>query len=627
LSLSIPATNSRRGEAYTVLRRIWAENSRSYRGLYAVAAACLIMVSATTALAAWIMKPLIDDLFVEHRFERAPLICGAIVAIFIVRGIATYGQGVTLSKIGNSMVARYQKRIFQHLMKLGVDFFSETRSGQLAARINENVTSIRDLLSITLKSTAGDLLSLVGLVGLMIYQEPYLAASIFVIGPPLIWAVNYIMRRVRTVTRESVDINSRLIGAMQESMQGIAVVKAFTMEEQLTARITRLVDHAESRYNKIARVSERLTPVTEMLAGLAVAGVVAYASWRAAVDNHPPGDIMAFITALLLAYDPARRLARTQVNVERALVNARMIYELLDVEPRQQDAPGAADIEVGHGAVHFDKVSFSYVAGVPVLRELTFTAAAGRTTAIVGASGAGKSTLVALLERFYDVDSGTITIDGQDIATVTKGSLRRSIAYVSQQPYLFEGTIRDNIRYGRPSASDADIERAARQAEADGFIRQQPDGYDTAVGENGVTLSGGQRQRVSIARAIVRDAPILLLDEATSALDNESEAKVQQALTEIMRGRTTIVIAHRLSTVVNADHIVVLDQGRLVEEGTHAALMADPDSVYARFHRLQGDRGLGLVADDAAGEDEDIAGPGSTAAGGRRRVRAARRKA
>jgi ATP-binding cassette subfamily B protein len=610
-----------------VLKRIWVENGRSFRGLYALAAACLIAVSATTALAAWIMKPLVDDLFVNRRFDRAPLICAAIVAIFVVRGVATYGQGITLSMIGNSMVARYQKRIFHHLMRLGVDFFSETRSGRLAARINENVNSVRDLLSITLKSTAGDLLSLVGLVGLMVYQEPVLAASIFVIGPPLIWAVNYIMRRLRSVARESVEINSRLIGAMQESMQGVAVVKAFTMEDQLTARITGLVDHAESRYNKIARVSERLTPVTEMLAGLAVAGVVAYATWRAATDNHPPGDIMAFITALLLAYDPARRLARTQVGIERALVNARMVYELLDVEPRQQDAPDAPDIEVSRGAVHFDRVSFAYVPGVPVLRELTFTAAAGKTTAIVGASGAGKSTLVALLERFYDVDSGTISIDGQDIAKVTKESLRRSIAYVSQQPYLFEGTIRDNIRYGRPSASDADIEKAALQAEADGFIRQQPEGYGTAVGENGATLSGGQRQRVSIARAIVRDAPILLLDEATSALDNESEAKVQQALTDIMQGRTTIVIAHRLSTVVNADHIVVLDQGRLVEEGTHATLMADPHSVYARFHRLQGDGGLGLVADDGMGRPGE---PGlvsdSAAAGSRRRVRATARK-
>jgi ATP-binding cassette subfamily B protein len=242
-------------------------------------------------------------------------------------------------------------------------------------------------------------------------------------------------------------------------------------------------------------------------------------------------------------------------------------------------------------------VSFRYVEEVPVLQDLSFTAAAGKMTAIVGASGAGKTTLVALLQRFYDVDAGTIEIDGQDISKVTKHSLRGSIAYVSQSPYLFEGTIRDNIRYGRLSATDAEIEQAAIQAAADGFIRMQPQGYDTPVGENGATLSGGQRQRVSIARAIVRNAPILLLDEATSALDNEAEARVQQALTQVMAGRTTIVIAHRLSTVVNADHIIVMEQGRLVEEGTHASLMADPYSVYARFHRIQGVDGLGLVDD------------------------------
>ena len=327
------------GEVFAMLRRIVAENGRDYIGLYALATVCLVLVAATTGLAAWIMKPLVDYLFVQQRYDRAPLICGAIIVIFIIRGIATYGQAVTLSRIGNGVVARYQKRIFQHLMKLGVSFYNDTRSGRLAAQINENVVGIRDLLGVTLKSIAGDLVSLVGLVGVMVWQQPVLAASIFLIGPPLVWAVDYIMRRVRRVTRESVEINSHLIGAMQEAVQGITVVKAFTMEDQLTARISGLVDSAEARYNKIARVSERLAPVSEMLAGFAVAGVVGYATYRAATDNHPPGDIMAFITALLLAYDPVRRLARTQVNVERALVNARMIYEILDLEPQQGDAP------------------------------------------------------------------------------------------------------------------------------------------------------------------------------------------------------------------------------------------------------------------------------------------------
>ncbi|MFC5386729.1 ABC transporter ATP-binding protein [Aquamicrobium segne] len=590
------------GEVIAVLKRIFSENGREYIGYYAFTIFCLLTSAATAGLAAWIMKPLVDDIFVAQRYDRAIWICGGIIAIFLIRGMVTYGYSVTLAKIGNNVVARYQKRVFQHLMLLGLDFFSDTRSGRLAARINENVAGIRDLMGMTLRSVAGDLVALIGLIGVMIWQQPYLAASIIVIGPPLVWAVNYIMRRVRSVTRESVTVNSHLIGAMQEAVQGIAVVKAFTMEEQLSARIARLVDHAEGRYNKIARVSERLGPITESLAGFAVAGVIGYASYKAATTSHPPGDVMAFITALLLAYDPARRLARTQVNVERALVNARMIYEILDTEPQQGDVPGAGELAVRQGEVRFDEVSFAYVPGQPVLDKVSFVVRPGKTTAIVGASGSGKSTLVALLQRFYDVDGGTITIDGQDITKFTKHSLRQSIAYVSQQPYLFEGTIRDNIRYGRPEASDRETELAARLAAADEFIRQQPEGYDTQVGENGATLSGGQRQRVSIARAMLRDAPLLLLDEATSALDNESEARVQQALNEAMRGRTTIVIAHRLSTVVNADNIIVLEQGRVVEQGTHAQLMADADGVYARFYRFQGDNGPGLVDDSAADE-------------------------
>lgn len=593
------------GEVFAVLKRIFGENGREYLGLYIVTIICLAVMAATTGLAAWIMKPLVDDIFVHRMYERAPIICGGVILIFFVRGIANYGQAVTLAKIGNNVVARYQKRVFQHLMRLGVDFFNETRSGRLAARINENVGGVRDLMGLTLRSVAGDIVSLIGLIGVMVWQQPYLAASVLVVGPPLVWAVNYIMRRVRRVTRESVTINSHLIGAMQEAVQGIAVVKAFTMEDQLSVRVGELVDLAESRYNKIARVSERLGPFTEMLAGFAVAGVIGFAAYQAATTNHPPGDVLAFITALLLAYDPARRLARTQVGLERALVNARMIYELLDLEPRQRDVPGAVAAKIERGEVRFKDVSFAYTENNPVLHKVNFTAAAGKTTAIVGASGAGKTTLVALLQRFYDLDGGKIEIDGQDISKVTKRSLRQSIAYVSQQPYLFEGSIRDNIRYGRPDASDAEVEQAADRAAADEFIRQQPEGYDTQIGENGANLSGGQRQRVSIARAIVRRAPILLLDEATSALDNESEARVQQALGEVMQGRTTIVIAHRLSTVVNADRIVVLEQGRVIEEGTHASLMADPHSAYARFHRLQGGKGLGLI-DDKADEKQPV---------------------
>ncbi|TRC96093.1 ABC transporter ATP-binding protein [Mesorhizobium sp. WSM4306] len=588
---------ARPAEVTAVLRRILAENSRDYHWYYAVAIICSLLVSGTTAFSAWIMAPMVNQIFYERQGGAVIWICAGFMGAFMIRGFAGYGQAVALATIGNNLVARYQRRIFDHLMKLGVDFFNDTRSGRLAAQVNENVGGIRDLLSLTLVSITRDAVTLVGLVGVMIYQDPVLSLSSLLIGPPLIWAVVYITRRVRKINRESVLINSRLIGAVQEATQGIAIVKAFTMEEELSRRIGDLAASAEQRSNKIARVSERLSPISDMLAGLAVTAVIGYSGYRALVLGQPPGAVFSFITALILAYDPARRLARMQVSMERALVNARMIYELLDREPKQGDAPGATEAHFTTGAVRFNNVSFRYVEEVPVLQELSFTAAAGKMTAIVGASGAGKTTLVALLQRFYDVDAGTIEIDGQDISKVTKHSLRGSIAYVSQSPYLFEGTIRDNIRYGRLSATDAEIEQAAIQAAADEFIRQQPQGYDTPVGEGGATLSGGQRQRVSIARAIVRNAPILLLDEATSALDNEAEARVQEALTHVMADRTTIVIAHRLSTVVNADHIIVMEQGRLVEEGTHASLMADPHSVYARFHRVQGKKGLGLVDD------------------------------
>jgi len=575
-----------------VIRRILAENGRDYVWYYVFAIACLLMVAATTAFMAWIMRDVVDELFASRRQDLIIYICGAILAAFTIRGLASYGQAVMLARIGNNLVARYQRRIFDHLMKLDVGFFTSTRSGRLAARISENVTGIRDLLSLTLTAIARDAVSLVGLVVVMFIQDLTLSLMALAIGPPIIFAVNYLMRRLRRATREAVEVNSRLIGAMQEATQGIQVVKAFTMEKLLATKISALVDDAEKRANRIARVAERMTPITEMLAGVAIAGVIAYAGYRASVDAQAPGAVISFVTALLLAYDPARRLARVQVNLERSLVNARMIYEILDLEPQQGDVPGALDLVPTKGELRFDDVRFAYAEDLPVLRGVSFVARAGKTTAIVGASGAGKSTLIALLQRFYDPSGGSIEIDGQDIAKVTKASLRGSMAYVSQQPYLFEGSIRDNIRYGRPDATDAEVEAAAKLAQADEFISQQPHGWDTLVGENGATLSGGQRQRLSIARAILRDAPILLLDEATSALDNESELRVQQALENVMHNRTTLVIAHRLSTVVNADHIVVLDEGRLVEEGTHASLVTRAGGAYARFHFLQGDRSI-----------------------------------
>ena len=571
----------------SVLKRVIAENGRDHVRSYAFAISCLVMVALSTAFTAWIMEKVVNEAFANKRADIVWLICGSILAAFVLRGFATYGQAVTLSKIGNNIVARYQRRIYSHLMSLSVGFFAEARSAHLAAQISQNINGVRDVLNLTVTSTARDLLTLVALIGVMVTKDWVLSLIVFAVAPPLLYALRYVSKRLRAATREAVEQNSRVLGAMQETIQGIAVVKAFTMEGELDSKVSRIIKAAEGRANRIARLSERTSPLTETFAGFAISSVLAYAAFRSIYDNVPPGAFFAFVTALLMAYDPARRLAKLQVQLDRAVVNAQMIYALLDMQPAQREMAGAKDLVVDKARVELKNVVFSYGSGSPILRGVDLVAEGGQTTALVGPSGAGKSTIISLIPRFYDPAEGAILIDGQNIAEVTKSSLRHQLAYVSQQPYLFEGTIRDNIRYGRPEATDAEVEEAARLAYAHDFILAQPVGYETPVGENGMSLSGGQRQRLSIARALVRNAPILLLDEATSALDNESEAAVQKALDTAMRGRTVIVIAHRLSTVVKADKIIVMHEGRVMEEGTHEVLAQRKDGLYARLNNLQ----------------------------------------
>ncbi|MBB3426116.1 ATP-binding cassette subfamily B protein [Rhizobium sp. BK312] len=587
MKLPDPKSKNVDSEAITgMLKRIIAENGRDHIRGYAIAITCLILVALSTAYIGYIVKSVIDSAFIARNIVDAWKICFSIFLVFVVRGFAGYFQSVILSKIGNNIIARYQRRLYSHLMTLSVGFFSEARSAQLAARISQNVSGIRDVMNLTITSTARDLLTFVALLCVMVFQDPVLSIAFVVIAPPLFFALRYISKRLRAATRDAIVLNSHVLGAMQETIQGVSIVKAFTMEEELERKINKLITAAEHRQNRIARLSERNGPLIETVAGFAIASLFAYAAYRSIYDNVSPGVFFSFATSLLLAYDPARRLAKLQVQLERAVVNARMIYELLDMEPRQRDLPDAKPLNVTDARIEFRDVHFAY-GDESVLSGVNFTAEGGQTTALVGPSGAGKSTVINLIPRFYDPKSGSIFIDGQDIAHVTKQSLREQLAYVSQQPYLFEGTIRDNIRYGRPNATDAEIEEAARLAYAHDFIEAQPMGYDTPVGENGVTLSGGQRQRLSIARALVRNAPILLLDEATSALDTESEAAVQKALEEAMSGRTVVVIAHRLSTVIRAEKIVVMQNGRVVEEGNHETLATADNGLYARLNNLQ----------------------------------------
>ena len=569
-----------------ILKRVFAENARDHVNGYIFAIICLVIIAGTTAFTAWIMETVVNEIFANQRGDLVALVCGSIFLAFTLRGFATYGQSVTLNKIGNNIIAGYQRKVFTHLMNLSLSFYDEERSAQLIAKVNANINGVRDIMNLVITSAARDLLSLIALIGVMFMKDPMLSLIIFVAAPPVVITLRYISKKIRSVSRESVEVNSRVFGAMQESVQGIAVVKAFTMENQLFSKVDKLIARSENRNNRIAKLSQRTAPLTETFAGGAIAAVVAYAGFRTIYQGIPPGSFFSFITAVLLAYDPAKRLAKLQVQLERATTNARMLYEVLDTTPRQPDRADAPKLSVSDATVRFENVTFGY-SDEDTLKSVSFTAEGGKTTALVGPSGAGKTTIISLLPRFYDLRSGVITIDGQDIAGVTKSSLRAQIAYVTQRPYLFEGTIADNIRYGRPEAKDDEIIEAAKLSHAHDFIMAQPLGYETPIREGGSSLSGGQQQRISIARAIIRQAPILLLDEATSALDAESESFVQKALEEAMRGRTVIVVAHRLSTVRNADKIVVMQDGTIAEEGTHDALVADEDGLYAHLSRLQ----------------------------------------
>ena len=569
-----------------MLKRILRENGREYIGTYAIAIVCMLFIAASTAFLAWIMEDVINEAFVNQDAEAIWYVAGGILAAFVIRGAASYIEAVSLNLIGNNIVARYQQRLFDHLMALNLSFFSDTRSAQIAAQISQNVTGIRDTLNLTITLLARDVVTLLALIVVMFSKDAVLSMVVFFVAPPIILSLRYIARRLRTATRQAIDLNSQVLGAMQETVQGITIVKSFTMEERLSERVSHIIGSAEQRANRIARLGERTSPITETLSGVAISSVIVYAAYRSIYNAVPPGAFFSFITALLLAYDPARRLTKLQINLEKAVVNARMIYEILDTEPLQGDKENAIELKVSGGEIEFKDVSFRYPDSELVLNGVSFTAQAGKTTAIVGPSGAGKSTIISLVPRFYDPESGSVLIDGVDIEDVTKSSLRKNLAYVSQQPWLFEGTIRDNIRYGLPEASDEDIEEAAKLAYAHEFILEQPQGYDTPVGENGITLSGGQRQRLSIARALVRNAPILILDEATSALDNESEAAVQKALDKAMKGRTVLVIAHRLSTIAKADKIVVMETGKVVEEGSHSELSGQSGGVYSRLQNI-----------------------------------------
>jgi ATP-binding cassette subfamily B protein len=569
-----------------LLRRLVREKWRTYAPQYALGFVFMALVGGTTAASAWMMKDVINRIFVNRDRDSLVWIPLVIIAIFAVKGIASYFQEITLARIGNRVVAETQRQMFDHLLKMDVGFYQRHSSSDLITRITTNANAARDMLNIIALGLGRDLFTLVSLVIVMVSQDPIMAVIALTAGPVISVGLTRMVRRIRKVAHSGIMSNADIVGAMRETTQGIAIVKAFQLESHLRGRMNDAVGAVERMSNKMAQVQARVSPLVETMGGLAIALVVAYAGWRNLHYNETPGEFFAFITALLLAADPARRLSRLRVQLAANAVGVRMMYELIDAPMAEEEPVRKPSLVIRRGEVRFDKVMFAYQPAIPVLNELDLVAPAGCTTALVGLSGAGKSTIFSLLQRFWTPSGGVITIDGQSIADVSLCSLRRQLSLVTQDVFLFEGTIKENIKAGRHEVCDEAVIMAAKAAHADEFIRSLSRGYDTPVGELGSQISGGQRQRISIARAFLKDAPIVLLDEPTSALDSEAEQIIQSALSKLKRGRTTLVIAHRLTTILKADLIHVVDAGRVVESGTHAELIAG-DGRYARLYRLQ----------------------------------------
>lgn len=569
-----------------LIHRLLSENFRTYARKYALAFVFMGLVAASTALSAWIMRDVVNEIFVDRDFSKVWLISGTVMVIFIVKGLATYGQTVILALVGNAIVADHQRKLYRHFLSQGADFFHDYPSSELITRISHNAQAARNVLNMLVTSFGRDLFSLIGLILVMVIQDPIMSMIAFFVAPPAIYAVSRLVKRVKKIAKAEFLSLTQITQNMQESALGYRIIRTFGLQSVMGNHMGEAITGVELRANKIAKLGARTSPLMETLGGIAIAMVILYSGYRTIVGGQSPGEFISFLTALLLAYEPAKRLSRLQVGLESGLVGVRLMFEILDRPSKLIEKEEAKDLQIDKGSITFNNVSFSYQEDEAIIKGLTLTANGGERTALVGPSGGGKSTLLALVQRFYDVSDGSISVDGQDIRDITLNSLNDHIALVTQDTVLFTGTIGENIAYGRIGASQEEIEQAAKDAFAHDFIMGLPEGYDTLVGENGASLSGGQKQRLAIARAILKDAKIVLLDEATSALDSESEAKVQAAFDRLSEGRTTLVIAHRLSTIRNADKICVIKAGSLMEEGSHEDLMAN-EAHYAKLVQLQ----------------------------------------
>ncbi len=572
--------------AAILIRRLIMEQGITYWRRYLMAFGLMAIAAGSTAGATYVLGQVINQAYVDKNIPGIAMFAGITVVLLFIKGVATYGHMVILNKISNAILASNQRQLFAKLMSESIGFFSQRHSSEFLARLTAGAKSITDVLNMLVNAIGRDFLMLISMLAVMVWQDPLMSFIGLVAVPPAMLMLRKLVKRIKGLAYNQFTGTADIMETMQESLQGIRTVKAFTLEDAMQQRIDEHIATVENNANKMARVANRSNPLMEMLGGFAVAGCLMYGGYSVVALGSTPGQFFTFLTAFLMATEPAKRLARLNIDLNSQLVGARMLLEVVDSPASEQADDDKPALKLSDARIELRDVNFAYRPGEPVLNRMSFTAEPGKVTALVGPSGGGKSTVLALLLRFFETREGDILIDGQSILSVSRRSLRQQTAYVGQDVYLFRDTIRANIAFGKGGATEAEIIDAATAACAHDFIMSFPLGYDTPVGEHGAQLSGGQRQRIAIARALIKNAPIILLDEATAALDSESEKQVQEAIEHLCQGRTTIVIAHRLHTIMHADAILVVEGGEIVERGRHEELLRR-GGRYASFFRLQ----------------------------------------
>ena len=555
------------------IERLLKQYLRPYVKILILGFVCMLLLSAASVAPAKLIENVVNDIFIAKNADMLLPVTLFIVGAFFFKGIAHYGAVVCMDYVGQRIVANIQSDLFKALIAADLAFFHNTPSGELVSRFTNDVDKLRYAVTGTLSSVGKDTLTFAFFVGLMFYQDCFLASVSFFVVAMASLPVAGIGKRIRRASTNIQEETASLVILLTQAFQGIRLVKSYCMESYENSRIHGLVETIFKRTYKASKTRSTTHPLMEFLGGTATAIVIFYGGKQVIAGVHTPGAFFSFIAALMLVYEPLKRLANLNSNLQEQLGAAGRVFAILDYTPAIVSPENPEAFDHIKGAITFDKVHFSYDGTHPILDHINLNIQPGQKIAFVGSSGAGKSTILNLLLRFYDVTDGRILIDGKDIRHVTLQNLRHNISLVSQEVTLFDDTVAANIRYGSLNANDESLHRASVSAAAHDFIEGLPMGYETQVGEQGVKLSGGQRQRISIARAMLKDAPILLLDEPTSALDSASEAIVQEALDVLMKGRTTLVVAHRLATVMASDVIFVVDQGRIVAQGTHSQLL------------------------------------------------------